>query len=990
MSGPEEIPADVASPAASPEAIEPQFDTEVEWLVALGASAGGLDALDRFFSTLPDCPKTAFVVVLHLSPDHKSMMDEILSRHTKMQVQVATDGVTLLPRHVYVIPPGKTLTLEPEHRLKLLPKPQAGLSLPIDAFFASMAREFHDAAVAIVLSGTGSDGSRGILPVSELGGLVLVQEPASAKFDGMPVSAIQTGVVDRVMAPEELATVVADCVRDGKRSTEPWDARATDSGMTPLASLFAKLEQASQIDFREYKSGTIVRRIERRMHARKCAGLSEYVQYVESTPGELVELRRELLIPVSGFMRDTEAFERLRQDVIRPLVKARVEGLRDPIRVWVTACARGEEAYSIAILIEEAISDARASIDYKIFATDVSTEYIEVAAQGRFSSDAFGSLAEDVRARYFESLDNGFFQVRPALRQRVVFARHNLLVDPPFTNMDLVTCRNMLIYLRPSAQNTVLQRLEYALKVGGALFLGSSESLVEGADRFSVIDSRSKLFRLARRVPLMPILGAPAASRVRGTRDAAAHALPVPNFLEQATASLMAHYCPPSLVVTPKRELVHIIGDARSYLHMAAGQVSLDIVELMPESGGLAAAAMVARVSRSGEPQKSTASLVTTSGTVLNVLLTGLPVISGDQVTHVLLSIEATKDKSVAAQEVDKIDVADATRARILELEEELQHAKTHLQESLADLGAANEELQATNEEMVAANEELQSTNEELQSVNEELHTVNTEFQEKIESLDAVNADLESLIRAIRTPTVFVDHRLVVQRYTPQAASVFRLREGDVGRPLEDVNHILEYPGLFDDVRTALTTGEYMKREVEAQGGRRFIADVLPYRVRPGEGNRAVLTFVDISETRDASRLQGVLDALPANVAVIGANGQIQLVNRSWREFAARNGDPALRHTGVGQDYLAVLRRAAAVDGYAKRALDAINSVMARTLDSHVMVYPCHSPTEKRWFLLHTTQLGSELGACVVSHLNVTSWLDPQAMGIDEAAEDAP
>ncbi len=981
-----------ADPGHAAAAALPAFDGVI---VALGASAGGLDALDRFFTALPPCDDAAFIVIQHLSPDHKTMMDNLLARHTAMSVAVAEHDVPLQGGHVYVIPPGKTMTLE-QGRLQLAPKPLVGLSLPIDAFFESLAAQPGSRAIGVVLSGTGSDGSKGLQALDASGAWIFAQDPATARFDGMPLAAIGTGMVDKVLAPEDLALEVASCVLSGEGTANNGAVPQRLAAPTSVDPVLRQLVAQARIDFADYKPNMVLRRIERRMLTTRAASVEDYVARLQGDADELEALRRELLIPVTRFFRDGEVFAALAEQVIGPLVDARRTTPSDPIRVWVACCATGEEAYTVAMLLAERIERSGVDIAFKIFATDVEPRYLEVAGAGRYPGDAVQQMPPEMAAR-FVTLSAGHCQMRADLRQRIVFARHNLLGDAPFTQMDLVVCRNMMIYLRPHAQVRAIGRLGYAVKPGGTLMLGLSESLAGQELDYAAIDARNKIYRLLRRTAAPPdgyAFAAPPAARAVASRAPVVST--EQRAVDQAVEMLLGRFAPPSLLVTPRRELVHVFGEGRRYLRFAPGVVSLDVLQLLPEPLAPLVATLLHSAMRDREPQQSRPVRLESSpepggageqGGHEAVRLRVAPLEVEGVVTHLVVSIEALQvpsAQSVAGPGGGEAysDLAAQSHRHVAELERELAATRVNLQDTIQDLGTANEELQATNEELMAANEELQSTNEELQSVNEELHTVNAEYQSKIVSLNALNADLEGLTRATRIPILFVDAELRVQRFTPEATRLFKLRETDMGRPLDDFAHQLDYPELFTDVRRALEGGASTLRETRSEDGRLYLATVLPYRDLTQTRPRAVLCFTDVTVLKDAQRLQIVLDALPEHVAVLDSQGVIQIVNHAWREFAERNGDRGLRYTGPGADYLRVCQAAAASDDDARRAAEGIADVIAGRRPAFTLRYPCHSADEQRWFLMQSTPLAAPLSGCVVTHLNITGWLEPRVAAV--------
>ena len=942
-------------------------------VVGLGASAGGLDALDRFFAALPSCPDTAFVVVQHLSPDHRTMMDDLLRRHTSMPVAVVSHDMPLERGHVYVIAPGMMLQLN-QGRLQLTPKPSAGLSLPIDAFFESLAREIGPRAIGVVLSGTGSDGTQGVVALDAAGAWVLAQEPASARFDGMPRSAIATGVVDRVLDPEALAHEVATLLEPGHEARHaPGLLRQVGEDPESLRAMLGLLARATRVDFGHYKPATVLRRLERRLHATRSDSVEQYRDRLQQDPQEAEQLRAELLIPVTAFFRDIEAFGALRERVLRPLVQARSGPGASPLRIWVSATATGEEAYTLAALVEQVGEQLGVAPAYKIFATDVEPTFLARASAGRYPLKSLEQVPPEHRHR-FTVVDDEIV-VDPLLRQHIVFAGHDLLADPPFTQLDLVCCRNMLIYLRPAAQERVLRRLQQSLRVGGTLFLGGSESLPAGLGPFEVVEARHKLFRLTQRpapLPLDDLVRDPGL----GTRRRPA---PVPQVrvIDLAVEGLLAQYTPAALVITAGRELVHVFGEGHAFLRIPHGGATLDVLQLVDPALSPVLSTLAYVALRDRTVQVSRGIDVGQGAQRRRLRLRVVPLKEEGATPHLVVAFETLGEVgATGADEAPIADLPEQERLRIADLEGELSETRASLHATIQDLGTANEELQATNEELMAANEELQGTNEELQSVNEELHTVNAELQGKIEQLNAANADLEGLTQAGRVATVFVDHELSVLRYTPEAAPLFRLRASDIGRRLNDLAHTLDYPELFADLEQALARREGRTREVRTFDGREFLATVLPYGEEGSGGSKAVMTFVDISHLRNAEELQEVLDAQPAHVAVLDADGTIRRVNRAWRAFAAANAAPGQPPPhGLGTSYLEPCDAAAPQDESARRAAEGLRAVLQGRSPGFVCLYPCHAPDEERWFLMHATPLTGRRPGAVVSHLNVTGWL---------------
>lgn len=938
-------------------------------VVAVGASAGGLEVLQQFFGLLPADTGAAYVVIQHLSPDHRSMMEDLLGRHTAMPVRLAEHDSPLVADTVVLIPPGKTMRLS-DGRLQLAEKPQHGLSLPIDLFFDSLAAEVGPGATAVVLSGTGSDGSRGVVAVADQGGCVLVQDPVSARFDGMPRSAQATGVCDLVAPVDTLARHLLERLRHPEQ-VEPPDAPMLPE---PYDAILARLHEQLGINFADYKPRTLLRRIQRRLQVLKLATMQAYLDHLTADASEAERLRRELLIPVTQFFRDPDAFETLARLAIAPLAESTS---REPVRVWVAACATGEEAYSIAMLFAEAFERAGRTRPLKIFATDVEPQVLEAASLGLYPASIESDVSPARLQRFFLRRDDGW-QVRPELRQSVLFARHDLATDPPFTRIQLASCRNALIYLLPTAQERALQRLQFALLPECHLFLGSSESLGAQQRNFAVVHMRHRLFRLIHREALTPGLTTGRMPSLVRREGAAApqgrHAV------EAGQRALARAYVPPSLLVGRSRELLHVYGDARSLLGLAEGQPSLDVLRLLPAELGWVAALLLRAAFAQGGLHRSQVVHWGSPERPVRLVARALPTEDEQPVDAVVLSLEEAPASSPLAA-VAAADAAFDPRAEVEALEGELQATQRTLQATIEELETSNEELQATNEELMASNEELQSTNEELQSVNEELYTVNSEYQEKVSVLNSLNADLENVSQAAAIPTLFVDEHLRLLRFTPEAAPLFRLREQDVGRSLEDFAHAFDYPSLYDDLRATLRDRQPVEREVRTRDGHWWLARLHPYITPPGAERRAVMTLFDIGALKQTERLQAVVDALPEHVAVLDLQGNITLVNRAWRDFAKAQGDNGQGSCGPGANYLAACTSGLQGDtedaATSLAALEGVRDVLSGRSPHFQLQYPCHGPDRRRWFVMHAAPVGG--GGAVVSHVDITPWFEPAA-----------
>ena len=893
------------------------------YVVAIGASAGGLDALEKLFNKLPSDSGAAFVVIQHLSPDHKSIMDSLLARHTSMPVKTVTHNMTIEANSVYLIPPGSLMHLE-GHRFLLTPKFPRTLSLPIDVFFHSLAANYKEKSVGVVLSGTGSDGTRGAGSINESGGLLIAQDPETAKFDGMPRSIIATGLVDLVLPVEQIAErIYSHVVTQGKSNIALRNTiheTAQESLEETYNNILALLSQAGGINFADYKPGTVTRRIERRMTVRQVNTLEEYSALLSEDENEIQTLRRELLIPVTCFFRDPEAFESIKRHVVDTLLSRHPSD--KTIRVWCAGISTGEEAYSIGMLFLEAFQEAKQWPSLKIFATDVEQNNIDTASAGIYPESIMAELSPEQLERFFTKRGNQYV-VKNELRQCIVFAKHNLLNDPPFTKMDLAVCRNVLIYFKAEAQQRVLRRLQFALRPNSYLFLGSSETLGGLQSDFETISQRHKIWKVLKSSTLPLDLE----SRINSNYAPSVSNKKLPHnrrsinndIVQRGYDTLLDAFCPPAaILVGPNQELLHSYGDVNRFLQFRAGQASLDLSRILPEPMIPVASALLFKTMREGTSTISDVIRVqlaphTPDTPKTPLRLSAWPVPSkttdGKETPMSLLVFEEVSEVT-GRNTTLAVDVELETSERMEILQHELAATRESLQATIEELETSNEELQATNEEMMASNEELQSSNEELQSVNEELNTVNAEYQEKIEILNRVNADLDNLAKVIASGTIFVDEKLQLTRFSPDATEIFKLRETDIGRPLSDISHVLKYPNMTEDLELAIHSGEMVERNVSSTNDKYYLVKMLPYQVPSSSSRGLVINFIDVTSIRHANKLQKLLDSSFASMAVMAANGEVVLCNGSWRHgssiFDAQCNPTAV---ALGANYLDFVRK---------------------------------------------------------------------------------
>jgi two-component system, chemotaxis family, CheB/CheR fusion protein len=888
-------------------------------VVGIGASAGGLEPLERLFSHLPADTGMAFVVLQHLSPDFKSLMGELLARRTAMPVRLAEHDMPVEPDTVYLLPPMKEMIIK-DRRLLLSDKdPRHGLSLPIDLFLRSLAQDAGERAIAVILSGSGSDGSRGIQDISRAGGIVFCESPDTAQFNGMPISAMHTGIVDQVLTPEEIATAIAALGRPAAGGRPEADEPATEDGGAD--AILRLLRDEYGIDFSHYKASTVTRRIERRLALNRSLDLEMYVEQLRSDPRELNSLYEDLLIGVTRFFRDDAAFATLEERTIPELVERTPPG--EQIRVWVPGCATGQEAYSIAILLHERLAAARKAVNVKILATDVHKTSLEVASAGIYSEQQIAGITQERLDRFFTLKSTGY-QISQTLRESIVFAPHNLIRDAPFTKLDLITCRNLLIYFQPHAQRTVLTLFHFCLKPGGFLFLGSSETPGALLDEFDTIDEHGKVFRKRRDIALPRDLKLPL------PRSATAPRVPTPSLARGSGIQpqllalydrLLDRFMPPSFLVDEHGQLVDTFGGVASLLSVKARRPSSHLLEMLSDDLRTVVSGALHRVQREGEsvryadvPIPAQRARLTVSaepirnpqGAVTHILITleGEPTVAGSSPASA--HGDGPPTSPLVTPEPQPIDLQALSHDHKHALEDELSYTKQSLQAAIEELEATNEELQATNEELIASNEELQSTNEELHSVNEELYTVNAEYQKKNTELQELNSDIEHLLNGTDVATIFLDRQLCIRKFTPRIAETFQVLPQDMGRPIRTFTHDLQYSTLFADVERVLQDGVAVEAPTWDTLGRGYFLRILPYRAREKERKDAgvvsdrqvstrpdapdgvVLTLTDISALEQArakvAQLSAIVESSDDAIVGSGLDGSIT----SWNNGACR------------------------------------------------------------------------------------------------------
>ena len=835
-------------------------------IVGIGASAGGLEAFTQLLGALPVDTGLAFVLVQHLAPQHESMLAALLSHATKLPVHEARDGMHMVPNHIYVIPPNTNLAVL-HGRLSLMPRTEGrGLHMPVDFFFRSLAADLKGRAIGVILSGTASDGTEGLRAIKAEGGLTFAQDEKSAKYDGMPHSAIAAGVVDFVLPPEGIARELARLGRHPHMAL-PAAAKpeeALPEGDDDLAKVFILLRAAKGVDFSFYKPTTLKRRIARRMTLQKLESLAHYVRFLRQTPHEVDALFQDLLINVTSFFREPEAFEVLKKKVFPRLLKDRPP--QTPIRVWVPGCSTGEEAYSLAIALLEFLGHQGASEPMQIFATDLSERAIEKARAGVYP----GGIAADVSAarlrRFFAKHDGGF-QISKAVRDLCVFARQDVTTDPPFSRLDLISCRNLLIYLGPVLQKRVMPTFHYALNPGGMLLLGGSESVGGFADLFTLADSRHKLYLrkpAAHRMAFeLPLPGRPEAAAEPG-RPAVPAVAGGFDYQKEADRIVLGRYTPPGVVVNEDLDILQFRGQTGHYLEPAAGAASMNLLKMAREGLLLELRAALSDAKRHHAPARRPGVQVKSNGGFREVTVEVIPLRSGPAGRAGCYLVLFEEPAPAAAPPAPGTKSAKGPRATpaspgklLTQLQQELTATKEYLQSIIGDHERTNEELQSANEEILSSNEELQSTNEELetakeemQSTNEELTTVNDELNTRNVEVGQVNNDLVNLLNSVQIPIVILDGELRIRRFTPRAERVLNLIPTDVGRPLSDLRPniiVPEFERLIAEVMDSLTPKEV---EVQDHEGRWHLLRIRPYKTHENKIDGVILALVDIDTVR--------------------------------------------------------------------------------------------------------------------------------------------
>jgi two-component system CheB/CheR fusion protein len=825
-------------------------------IAGIGASAGGLEALEQFLANVPENSGMAYVVIQHLDPTQKGMLPELLQRVSKVKVFQVKDGMVVKPNCVYVIPPNKSMSIFKGILYLFAPIEARGLRLPVDFFMRSLADDRQDLSIGIILSGMGSDGSIGLRAIKEKNGIVLVQEPETAKFDSMPRNAIDSVLVDIVAPANELPQKLLELLKHLPLVKINPEVEVKDK--SALEKIIILLRTFTGNDFSLYKKSTLYRRIERRMGAHKIDRISSYVSLLQENPKEVDVLFKELLIGVTNFFRDTKVWEKFGRSVLPEMILSLQAG--DNLRAWVAGCSTGEEAYSLAIIFKEAIENIkpRRNISLQVFATDLDQDSIEIARRGLYSENIATDVSPERLNRFFVKTDEGY-RVNTEIREMAVFAQHNIIMQPPFTKIDILSCRNLLIYLDPELQSKVLKLFFYSLNTQGIMLLGSSESLGTISHLFKPVDSGLKIYRRSADAMLPDLFNFPSSYSRNKPEHMEKHspAIPGRNIQELADQMLLQHFAPPGLLVNEEGDIIYITGRTGKYLEPASGKANMNVFAMLRE--GLRnefPAAFNQAIRKKGSVVLRNLQVGTNGGKQkLNITIQWIdkPEPLKNMVMIVFSDVTEVHDLKI----MGKRGKGSLNSSRETELETELQSTHEKMQSTVEEMQASQEELKSANEELQSANEELQSTNEELtsskeemQSLNEELQTVNAELQAKVDDFSRLDNDMKNLLNSTDIATLFLDKELKIRRYTNQATKIFKLIKSDIGRPITDQVSDIYYPEMAEDALKVLNTLIFIEKQIPGKDGQWFSTRIMPYRTFEDRIDGLVITFINISELK--------------------------------------------------------------------------------------------------------------------------------------------
>jgi len=870
-------PPTTAKPAKKVKAVKPKSSKKFQKaasriesvfpIVGIGASAGGLEALEGFIANIPSGCNIAFVIIQHLAPKHKSIMDSLLQKYTDMKILPVKDRMKVEPNCIYLNPPNKDVSIIKRSFCLMEPTRAHAVNLPIDHFFRSLAEDQAEKAICIILSGTGTDGTLGLKAIKGSGGMTMVQIESQAKYDNMPRSAIDTGMVDYILPvekmPKELLKYAQHPYIEGAKKKITPKQKYLDF----VNKIFLLIRTATGHDFSNYKQNTIRRRIERRMAVHQIGKIEQYVKYLIEKPAEVETLYKDMLITVTNFFRDPAAFDILEKKIIKQIVKDKAAEY--PIRIWVPGCGTGEEAYSIAILLVEAMSKLKKHMDVQIFATDLDDVSIEYARVGSYP-EAIAADVSAARLQRFFIREDSTYRIKKHIREMVIFSKQNLIKDPPFSKLDMVSCRNLLIYMDSVLQKKILPLFHYTLNPNGFMFLGSSETIGEFSNLFMSIDTKWKIFRcknvsIGKGIdqPILPfyepgIEMQPAERKVE---------LQESNIRYLAEKVILENYAPSCVLVNEKYEIIYFHGQTDKYLSPPTGEPSFNILKMIREELRYKLSTSLHDVVKQKNAFVCKGLQVKRNGGFCTIDMTVRPFTEARASGGLIMVIfeespfvqKAPQKAPGKKKRVSVVSAESESDPRFKAIEQELVSTKEYLQTTIEELETTNEELKSTNEELQSTNEELQSTNEELetsreelQSTNEELETVNSELQGKVDELSRTNDDLNNLLGSTEIGTIFLDTNLQIKRFTPSVTELFNLIKTDIGRPVGDITAKITYDDLYKDAKDVLRTLSHKKSEIQTSDGKWFSMQILPYRTTENVVDGVVITFVDITERMKA------------------------------------------------------------------------------------------------------------------------------------------
>jgi two-component system, chemotaxis family, CheB/CheR fusion protein len=865
-------------------------------IVAIGASAGGLEAMELFFTHMPPDAGIAFVIIQHLDPKHKSIMDELLKRRTMMKVLQAEDGLTLEPNAVYLNQPDKDVVIF-NRKLQLTdPVETHRLRLPINYFFRSLSEDQAENAICIILSGSGSDGTLGLKDIKAAGGMVMVQNPEQAQYDSMPRSAIETGLVDYVLPAEKMPRELLGYIK--QPYVKGYRLGIGIEHLDSIQKVLMLVRSGTGHDFSHYKHNTIYRRVERRMALHKITDIQSYVRYLKETPAEVESLFKDLIIEVTSFFRDPEAFKILGKKIIPAIIEHRKPD--SAVRVWVPGCAGGEEAFSLAMLFQEAMGRENKHLNVQIFATDINKETIEKARAAEFPEEISADIHEE-RLRRFFIKEGRKYRVKKTIRDMVVFAVQNLISDPPFSKLDLVSCRNLLIYMDSVLQKKVIPLFHYTLKQNGYLFLGSSETIGEFSGLFSPVDIKWKIFLrkgiIAGKAPdyLYSPLDAAHPANLETPEEPVLRKM---NIQEMAERLILDEYAPPCVFIDEKYNVLYFHGPTDRYLTQPSGEPSFNLITMAREDLRYQLSAALSKaVKQKKAVLRETLQIKQKEGyQTVDVIIRTIPQPDLKQKIKMVVFEEKTPP---VHQFMKKKNPPGSARMdlRVSGLEKALQSTKEYLQATIEQMQTINEELRSANEELQSTNEELQSTNEELatskeelQSTNEELVTVNSELQDKIEALVQSNSDINNLLASTDIGTIFLDNDLRIKRFTPAITNFFNLIQTDIGRPISDITSKIPLVNIAQQVRTVLKDLQRKEFELQTENGNWYSMHILPYRTIENIIDGVVITFVDISGRKKAEQMgeaartyaESIVETVREPLVILDERLKVVSANRSF------------------------------------------------------------------------------------------------------------